>query len=73
MQDVDKATDWIAIGISALIGLSLWGLFLYEYLVLEPVGEANQYVFTGAVVMSLLALLTLYGYEKVSEALELSK
>lgn len=69
----DKATDYIAIALSTVVCASLWGLFMYEYLVLEPVGEVPNWLMFSAMLFTLVAAISLFGYEKVSKALELRK
>jgi len=69
----DRITDYIAIVLSTIVCASLWGLFLYEYLVLTPVGEVPNWLMYAAMLFTLVAAISLFGYEKVSKALELRK
>lgn len=71
LSDPDRATDWIAIGLSTIVCVSLWGLFIYEYAFIEPFGEANQYMMMGALGLTAVAAITLFGYEKIRKAVEL--
>ena len=67
----DRATDWIAIALSTVVCGSLWGLFLWEYLYLDPAGEVSPWLMYAAVGMTAVASITLFGYEKVRKAIEL--
>ena len=67
----DRATDWIAIALSTFVCGSLWGLFLWEYLYLDPAGEVSAWLMYAAVGMTAVAAITLFGSEKVRKAIEL--
>ena len=69
----DRITDYIAIALSTVVCASLWGLFLYEYLALEPIGEVPNWLMYAAMLFTLVAAISLFGYEKVNKALELRK
>lgn len=69
----DQATDYIAIILSTVVCASLWGLFLYEYLVLAPVGEVPNWLMYAAMLFTLVAAISLFGYEKVNKALKLRR
>lgn len=69
--DPDTATDWIAISLSTVVAVTLWALFVYEYAVVNGFGEVNPWILGLAGVFTLLAVITLFGYEKVEKALEI--
>lgn len=63
----DRITDYIAVGFATLVAVSIWGVFLYEYL---TTGAVPSWLMGTAVLMTFLAVLTLFGKEKVNAALE---
>lgn len=69
----DAVTDWAAIVLSTLVALSLWVLFIYEYAFIGEFGEVNHWLMLTAGVFSVLAALTLFGHQKVAQALELAR
>lgn len=69
-MNLDAKTDIIATVLSTVVALSVWGLFLYEYL---TAGAVPAWLLTVAALMTLLAVITLFGAEKVRTALELRR
>jgi len=69
--DPDKLTDYVAIFISTGVTVSIWGLFLYDYLYLPPIGAVPSWLMYAAIVMTLVSAITLFGFEKVSKAIDL--
>lgn len=67
---LDRKTDIIATVLSTLVGVSVWALFLYEYL--TP-GDVPAWLLGMAVLLILVAVITLFGVEKVRKALELRR
>jgi len=65
----DRITDWAAIALSVLITVSLWAMFVYEWFAVDPVGEVTPWLRWLALLFTLLAVITLFGAEKVSDAL----
>jgi uncharacterized membrane protein len=68
-QHRDRITDWAAIGLSVLITVSLWAMFVYEWFAVDPVGEVTPWLRWLALLFTLLAVITLFGMEKVAAAL----
>lgn len=67
---VDHVTDILSIIIATLVAVSAWGLFLYEYLTNGPV---PSWLMGFAALFTFLAVMTLFGKEKVNAALEAMK
>ena len=68
---LDRLTDYAAVGFSLVVAVTLWGLFLYQYLRIDPVGSVPTWLMSLAALFTLLAALTLFGAEKVRQAIEL--
>jgi hypothetical protein len=64
---IDRLTDYIAVGFATLVAVTIWALFLWEYI---KTGSVPQWLMATAVLMTFLAVLTLFGKEKVSAALD---
>lgn len=67
-KGLDRKTDIIATVVSTVVACSIWGLFLYEYL--TP-GDVPGWLMAIAVLFTFLAVITLFGVEKVRKAIEL--
>jgi len=65
----DQLTDYAAIVLSMAVAIVFLALFVYEYLILQPIGEVTPWLRWAVLLFALLSMLTLYGAEKVSEAL----
>lgn len=63
-----KATDYAALAIAVVVAVSTWALFVYEYLTNGP---PPMWLTTFAVLSAALALLTLFGRERITEAMGL--
>jgi len=65
----DRVTDYAAIVLSVGVSVVFLGLAVYEYLFLDPVGSVSPWLRWVVLLFIILAMLTLFGAEKVSEAL----
>jgi len=66
----DRITDFAAIGLSIGVSVIFLALFVYEYLYLSPIGEVSGWLRWAVLVFAVLAMLTLFGAEKVTEAIQ---
>ena len=64
----DRVTDYAAIALSIVISGTLWAMFVYQWYAVAPVGEVTPWLRNLALLFSMLALLTLFGAEKLTEA-----
>jgi len=68
---LDRLTDYAAVAFSLVVAVTLWGLFLYQYVWIDPVGSVPTWLMSLAALFTVLAALTLFGAEKVRQAIEL--
>lgn len=66
--DPDKTTDYAAVIVSIIVALSLWGVLLYRY---ATTGELSTVTMSVAALFVALAVITLFGVEKVNKALDI--
>lgn len=67
---VDRVTDWIAIALSTIIAATLWAMFVAEW---WGAGAVSAWLAGVAGLMTMLAVLTLFGAEKVRTAIKLRR
>lgn len=65
---LDRKTDLIAVIVSTIVAVSLWGLFLFEYI---TQGQVPSWLMAIVVLFTFLAVITLFGVEKVRQAIEM--
>lgn len=64
----DRATDWIAVVLSTVVALSVWGIIVHQYITTNTLSRG---LMTVGGLFVLLAVATLYGVEKTQKVLKI--